>query len=51
MNCSPREIDDDMTVNDLSIKYDLPIQEVYKYLSEWVENNLLIPTNYWKRPL
>jgi len=51
MNCLPREIDDDMTVNDLSIKYDLPRQEIYEYLREWVENKLLIPANYWKRPV
>lgn len=43
MNCLPREIDDKMTINMLAKKYDLPSIEVYQYVNEWVNNDLLIP--------
>ena len=41
MNCLPRELDDNMTVNNLAYKYQLPDDEVYHYLQEWLEHGLL----------
>ena len=41
MNCLPREIDDKMSVFDLSEKYNLPAKEIYEYLEQWVAKGLL----------
>lgn len=43
MNCLPREIDNNQTVNDLAQKYNLPHQDIYEYLNEWVSHKLLTP--------
>ncbi|MBL4942746.1 MAG: DUF4910 domain-containing protein [Colwellia sp.] len=42
MNCLPREIEDNMTVNDLAKKYNLSGEEIHQYLSLWVEHGLLL---------
>ena len=42
MNCLPREIEDNMSVFDLALKYQLPVTEVFNYLSQWQENGLLV---------
>ena len=46
MNCLPREMDNDMSVFDLSLKYKLPVQDVFEYLELWVMEGLLTRTNH-----
>jgi aminopeptidase-like protein len=47
MNCLPREIEAKMTAGTLAQKYNLPKEEVYLYLNQWVDNGLLTPnTNH-----
>jgi len=41
MNCLPRELDNNMTVDDLAKKYQLPPDETLQYLQQWLKHGLL----------
>ncbi|MCW8863853.1 MAG: DUF4910 domain-containing protein [Colwellia sp.] len=41
MNCLPRDLDNNMTVNELAKKYQLPYDEIQHYLQQWLEHGLV----------
>ncbi|REL34810.1 DUF4910 domain-containing protein [Thalassotalea euphylliae] len=41
MNCLPRELENNMSVFDLATKFQLPVKEVFEYLTLWQEAGLL----------
>lgn len=41
MNCLPRELDNNMTIDSLAKKYQLPRDEIQQYLQQWLAHGLL----------
>ena len=41
MNCLPRYFDENMTLLDIAIKHELPLKELYEYIMQWVDCDLV----------